>query len=650
MTAQTSPFVEASYGWPYGSNAWNTDMDANLVKFSYLHDRNIDAIVSSLPAIVNGKAYFNTADNHLYFDANGQRYSSVVPKWFEVVLRSTGALYVFNGSVLVVKPADPADVAYTDVLRSDLSSITGAKKVGWQREAVTVPENNLTVASVLSSSQLNIWEYADLVVSKPTPSDPNTWDWTPAFVGASADAIAFNSLIYLPLGTYRITADAWTMFRTGGTPSVLDRQSMGIIGAGAGSRILIVGAGKGLTIGQSAEGGTVSAGRNIILCNFSIEVSADTSTAIYVRTASQVWIDKVVFHANSFRNCQGLHIRDVISIGASNLYFRSFGGDLGTAVYIENPGILTTGNYTFQNILALDTQKGVWAPSSGRGSGQVLNNIALNNFKVYNDLGTLGSGVGGYTDDGTYFTERVGFDFSNLVYNIIIDNCHVEYKSGQCAVRLNVVKNARIECNMLSGQTGGSMNRCVIIQDNASGPGCENIKIVNNYLQASSAGVYVGKNASGVRIADNKLNLVTTYVLRDSTLLDGIGLVDREIGTFAPIITGSTSAGTGTYSTNNGRFTRNQNIVTFTLQLSWSAHDGTGFLQIDNMPYTANSAIFQVMSAVASNITFTGQLSCLTSLGLARLLPYRIISGSPIAQLNMSTSGTLYISGSYMIL
>jgi len=102
MAAQNSPFVEANYGWPYGSDGWATEMDLNLVKFSYLHDRNIDAIVSSLPAIVNGKAYFNTADNRLYFDANGQRYSSVTPKWFVVTDRASGQAYQFNGITLII--------------------------------------------------------------------------------------------------------------------------------------------------------------------------------------------------------------------------------------------------------------------------------------------------------------------------------------------------------------------------------------------------------------------------------------------------------------------------------------------------------------------------------------------------------------------
>lgn len=129
MAAQNSPFVEATYGWPYGSNGWNTEMDLNLVKFSYLHDRNIDAIVSSLPAIVNGKAYFNTSDNRLYFDANGQRYSSVTPKWFEVTLRTTGQVYQFDGAALNL---GSTETAYTDELRTDLASVTGASNIGYE--------------------------------------------------------------------------------------------------------------------------------------------------------------------------------------------------------------------------------------------------------------------------------------------------------------------------------------------------------------------------------------------------------------------------------------------------------------------------------------------------------------------------------------
>ena len=66
MPQQQSPFLEGKYGWSFGEGGWNTGMDENLLKFSFMFDRNVDAIVGSLPAAVNGQAYFLTSDNRLY--------------------------------------------------------------------------------------------------------------------------------------------------------------------------------------------------------------------------------------------------------------------------------------------------------------------------------------------------------------------------------------------------------------------------------------------------------------------------------------------------------------------------------------------------------------------------------------------------------
>lgn len=102
MAEKTSPFLEAKWGWPYGSNGWNTGADENWLKFSYMFDRNVDGIVSSLPPAVSGQAYFNTTDNRFYFVVDGTYYSSPCPKWFVFNLRSSGDSYQFNGSSLTL--------------------------------------------------------------------------------------------------------------------------------------------------------------------------------------------------------------------------------------------------------------------------------------------------------------------------------------------------------------------------------------------------------------------------------------------------------------------------------------------------------------------------------------------------------------------
>lgn len=102
MPQKTSPFVEAKYGWSFGESGWNTGMDENLVKFSFLFDRNVDGVVGSLPpTIVNGQAYYLTTDNRLYFAVNSSWSSTPVPKWFIFQERANGKTWQFNGTTVL---------------------------------------------------------------------------------------------------------------------------------------------------------------------------------------------------------------------------------------------------------------------------------------------------------------------------------------------------------------------------------------------------------------------------------------------------------------------------------------------------------------------------------------------------------------------
>lgn len=101
MAQQQSPFLEAAYGWNFGEGGWNSGMDQNLLKFSFMFDRNVDSIVASLPPAVNGQAYFLTTDNRLYFAVGTTYFSTPVPKWFTVIVRSTGQTHQFDGVSLV---------------------------------------------------------------------------------------------------------------------------------------------------------------------------------------------------------------------------------------------------------------------------------------------------------------------------------------------------------------------------------------------------------------------------------------------------------------------------------------------------------------------------------------------------------------------
>lgn len=95
------------------------------------------------------------------------------------------------------------------VLRGDLADpVKGAHMVAWQR-APLVDEIS-TTHQMLDGQKVSIWEFADAVVSKPIPGDPNSWDWTPALQAAADSLPSFelptNGDIYIsiPKGRYKI--------------------------------------------------------------------------------------------------------------------------------------------------------------------------------------------------------------------------------------------------------------------------------------------------------------------------------------------------------------------------------------------------------------------------------------------------------------
>lgn len=124
MSQQTSPFIEGKYGWNLGESGWNSGMDENLLKFSFLFDRNVDGIVSTLPLPpTNGNAYFLTTDNRFYFVAGGVYYSSPVPKGFQFLIRSTNDLYQFNGTTAVQVDNSSQTDARLDAVELTLSTL-----------------------------------------------------------------------------------------------------------------------------------------------------------------------------------------------------------------------------------------------------------------------------------------------------------------------------------------------------------------------------------------------------------------------------------------------------------------------------------------------------------------------------------------------
>lgn len=84
--------------------------------------------------------------------------------------------------------------------------------------------------------------------------------------------------------------------------------------------------------------------------------------------------------------------------------------------------------------------------------------------------------------------------------------------------------------------------------------------------------------------------------------MEGELLDDYETGTWTPVIGGSTTQGTASYSTQLGRYTKIGNTVTIFGYVNWSGLNGTGNLLLYNIPFvtTETGTNYEALAAVST--------------------------------------------------
>ena len=91
-----------------------------------------------------------------------------------------------------------------------------------------------------------------------------------------------------------------------------------------------------------------------------------------------------------------------------------------------------------------------------------------------------------------------------------------------------------------------------------------------------------------------------TFPATQSASSDANTLDDYEEGTWTPVVAGGSTAGTGTYTLQEGTYTKIGNMVVANCGVTWTAHTGTGDLTITGLPFTASSANTQAGSVFAN--------------------------------------------------
>ena len=109
-----------------------------------------------------------------------------------------------------------------------------------------------------------------------------------------------------------------------------------------------------------------------------------------------------------------------------------------------------------------------------------------------------------------------------------------------------------------------------------------------NYIPTGNVNINIGGPTANLT-----MNLLTANGIKFPAAAvssaDANTLDDYEEGTFLPNVIGLTSAGTATYTSREGYYTKIGRMVFVFMNIRWSAHTGTGDLAINNIPFTVLS-------------------------------------------------------------
>lgn len=166
----------------------------------------------------------------------------------------------------------------------------------------------------------------------------------------------------------------------------------------------------------------------------------------------------------------------------------------------------------------------------------------------------------------------------------------------------------------------------------------------NTGLYAKSADV-IGVTAGGT----NGVDLTATGVKINT----GGGTIDYfNASTFTPTIVGLGTAGAGTYTLQAGHYVRIGGWFMYTLRVAWTAHTGTGAMQIAGLPFANFNNYVAPANIVPTSITVpAGEL--LWAQVNASLATIQLASGAdaggPLTDLAIDVSGSLSVSGIYRV-
>ena len=161
----------------------------------------------------------------------------------------------------------------------------------------------------------------------------------------------------------------------------------------------------------------------------------------------------------------------------------------------------------------------------------------------------------------------------------------------------------------------------------------------------------VAENANGgvLQLSEGITFPATQVAATDANTLD-----DYEEGNFTPTIVGTTTAGTGTYTLQVGRYTKIGRSVNIQFRVQWTAHTGTGSMTVGGLPFTSlNTANTHAAVSIgyANNVVYTAGATPMgfivpntTGITLVQMPS----GGGAMANVALDTAGDYIINANYI--
>jgi hypothetical protein len=199
----------------------------------------------------------------------------------------------------------------------------------------------------------------------------------------------------------------------------------------------------------------------------------------------------------------------------------------------------------------------------------------------------------------------------------------------------------------IGGQTNGTKNTAISIDRDSNDISFYNSAGTAAKLTWDASAESLNLNGNLAFESGKGIDFSATAGTGTSELLD-----DYEEGVWTPVLIGTTVAGTGTYTTQEGKYTKVGNLVTFQMGLNWSAHTGTGTMQIQGLPFTTSATGLGVATVYVSDVASSAGtfIECFVSTSTTDIRLREVATGGgTAAAVAMDTAGTMFISGHYYV-